>query len=54
MTKFDNSDQRLRNALSNREESVMEMVTHSFKGRTRWLMVTTWVKMLFFALSCLR
>src|SRR5688572_3707088 len=51
MTKFENNNQNLRNALSDREESVMEMVAHTFRGRTRWLMVTTWVKMIFFAIA---
>jgi hypothetical protein len=36
----------LRDALNDREESVMEMVGHSFQGRARWVSVIGWVKML--------
>src|SRR4051812_5212396 len=35
----------LRNALNDRDESVIEMVTKSFQGRSRWLTVITWIKM---------
>src|SRR3954462_8116582 len=36
----------LRDALNDREESVMEMVGYSFQGRARWVSVIGWVKML--------
>ncbi|CAN5531655.1 hypothetical protein BH09PLA1_BH09PLA1_32110 [soil metagenome] len=49
MSKFD--QQNLRNALSEREESVMDMVTHSFRGKSRWLSIISWVKMIFFILA---
>src|SRR4051812_45836713 len=49
MSKFDN--QNLKNALNDREESVMEMVTHSFRGRARWLAIISGVKMIFFVIA---
>jgi Na+/proline symporter len=35
----------LNQALSEREESVFEMVAHSFQGRARWIAVIGWIKM---------
>ena len=49
MSKFDQSN--LRNALNDREESVMEMVTHSFRGKARWLTIISTVKMFFFVIA---
>jgi hypothetical protein len=44
-------NQNLKNALNEREESVMELVTYSFRGRARWLTIITWVKMFFFVIA---
>jgi hypothetical protein len=44
-------DDDLRRALAGRDETVMEMVAHSFRGRARWLTVVGWVKMVFFVLA---
>ena len=49
MSKFDN--QNLRNAFNEREESVFELVTQSFRGRSRWLTIITWVKMILFVIA---
>jgi hypothetical protein len=40
----DYKNNNLRDALNEREESILEMVGHSFRGRARWLAITSWVK----------
>ena len=49
MSRHEQND--LRRALAEREESVMEMVGHSFHGRARWLTVISWIKMIAFVIA---
>jgi hypothetical protein len=46
VSKFENPN--LRQALNERDESIMEMVTHTFRGRARWLMIVWFIKSLSF------